>query len=154
MPRLVYWSAVGLLLIAAAFLLTHELVKPPPGLGARLEKVCDRMLEIQLRVQAGTKAIAQGNVARVWEALPLAFEQARIVGEANRAIEMLEAEGSAVAFHEVFIQVRDDMQQVQRRLAVGDVGKVTQALEDDIVDTLQEMTKALRKPVCILVNSR
>ena len=58
---------------------------------------------------------------------------------------MLEAEGSAVAFPEVFQQVREDMKHVQRRLEVTDVGAVTQAIEKDIIDTLKEMIEALKK---------
>src|SRR5262249_32529559 len=63
----------------------------------------------------------------------------------TKAIEMLEAEGSAVAFPEVFKQVREDMKHVQRRLGVIDTGVVTQAIEKDIIDTLKEMIEALKK---------
>jgi len=65
--------------------------------------------------------------------------------EASKAIEMLEAEGSAVAFPEVFQQIREDMKHVQRRLDITDVGQVTQAIEKDIIDTLKEMIDALKK---------
>ena len=58
---------------------------------------------------------------------------------------MLEAEGSAVAFPEVFQQVREDMKHVQRRLDVTDVGVVTQAIERDIIASLTEMIEALKK---------
>ena len=58
---------------------------------------------------------------------------------------MLEAEGSAVAFPEVFQQVRSDMIVVQKRLGNTDVFKVTQAIERDIIETLKEMIEALKK---------
>jgi len=58
---------------------------------------------------------------------------------------MLEAEGTAVAFPEVFQQVREDMKIVQRRLELADVAPVTQAIEQDIIDTLKEMVDALKK---------
>ena len=58
---------------------------------------------------------------------------------------MLEAEGSAVAFPEVFQQVREDMKHVQRRLEIADVADVTQAVEKDIIESLKEMIEALKK---------
>jgi hypothetical protein len=60
---------------------------------------------------------------------------------------LLEAEGSGSAFPESFQQVREDMKHVARRLASTpvDPGKVTQAIEQDIIDTLKEMIKALEQ---------
>ena len=74
--------------------------------------------------------------------------------EARKAIEILEAEGSAVAFPEVFQQVRDDMIHVQRRLGVSDVGAVTQTIEQDIIDSLKEMIEALKKAKQDLENKK
>src|SRR5205823_273569 len=65
--------------------------------------------------------------------------------EATKAIDMLQSEGSAVAFPEVFQQVREDMKHVQKRLEGVDTGKVTQAIEEDIISTLKEMIEALKK---------
>ncbi|MCC6421674.1 MAG: hypothetical protein IT429_25935 [Gemmataceae bacterium] len=119
-----------------------------------LKARCEKMLAMQIQVYNGTKAVArsiEGNAdkkatrANIQDSLGLSDEEKKIVLEASKAIEMLEAEGSAVAFHEVFTQVREDMKQVQRRLGTTDVGKVTQAVEQDIIDTLQEMIKALEK---------
>jgi hypothetical protein len=50
-----------------------------------------------------------------------------------------------VAFPEVLMQVRDDMQNVARRLGKADVGEVTQTIEQDIIATLKEMIEALKK---------
>lgn len=110
------------------------------------------MWMVQLRVYNGTKALAlgiEGNAGKKpsrpnrADALALAGEQLKAVHEADLAIRMLEAEGSAIALHEVFIQVRIDMKHVEKRLWVADVGKVNLALQQDIIDTLWEMIRAL-----------
>src|SRR5688572_27612849 len=74
-----------------------------------------------------------------------AFVELEIVKMANVAIRLVEEEGSAVAFAEVFKQVRDDMEKVAKRLRVPDVGEVTQTIERDIIETLKEMIEALKK---------
>jgi tetratricopeptide (TPR) repeat protein len=121
---------------------------------ADLERRCRRMLEMQIEVYDGTvrvdKAIganADKKPSRAEEqrALQLADREEAIVVEANKAIQILEAEGTAVAFPEVFIQVRDDMKIVARRLGKADVGSVTQITEQDIIATLKDMIEALKK---------
>src|SRR5262249_28679515 len=61
------------------------------------------------------------------------------------AIRLIEAEGSAIAFAEVFKQARGDMINVANRLKLNDVGEVTVAIEEDIIATLKEMIEALKK---------
>ena len=121
---------------------------------AALQARCEKMLAMQIQVQTGTdgvfrlaEATADKKPSRQnqQDSLKLSDSEKDIVTEANKAIEMLEAEGSAVAFPEVFQQVRQDMMHVQRRLEVTDVGVVTQAIEKDIIDTLKEMIEALKK---------
>src|SRR5438876_9033220 len=80
-------------------------------------------------------------------ALQLSDREQEITREANKAIGVLQAEGTAVAFPEVFIQVRDDMQHVARRLGKADVGPVTQTIEQDIIVSLKEMIEALKKTI-------
>ncbi len=115
---------------------------------------CERMLAMQIQVLHGTEQVAKGidlnpdkkaNRQNQQDSLKLSDDEKEIVLEASKAIEMLEAEGSAVAFPEVFQQVREDMKHVQRRLGIVDVGQVTQAIEKDIIDTLKEMIEALKK---------
>jgi hypothetical protein len=121
---------------------------------AALQARCQRMLEMQIRVLAGTERVDKGiqstkdkkaDRVHIQDSLKLSDDEKEIVLEASKAIEMLEAEGSAVAFPEVFQQVRSDMIVVQKRLGSTDVGKVTQAIERDIIDTLKEMIEALKK---------
>jgi hypothetical protein len=75
----------------------------------------------------------------------LSDKEEEIVLEANGGLRLLEAEGSAVAFAEVFKQVRGDMVTVAGRLRKTDTGKVTVTIENDIIDTLKEMIEALKK---------
>ena len=63
----------------------------------------------------------------------------------DKAIQILEAEGTAVAFPQMFEQVRDDAQNVVRRLAKADVAAVTQVIEQDIIAALKDMIEALKK---------
>jgi hypothetical protein len=121
---------------------------------AALISRCQMMLAIQIEVQEGTirveKAIAQNpdqHASRPEEqrCLQLSDREREIVGLAKKAIELLETEGSAVAFPEVFGQVRDDAENVARRLGKADVGTVTQGIEQDIINLLKEMIEALKK---------
>lgn len=121
---------------------------------AALQSRCERMLQMQIEVYEGTvrvdKAIhdnADRKPTRVNEqkSLQLSDQEEKIVSEANKAIALLQAEGSAVAFPEVFYQVRDDMKHVARRLGKVDPGTVTQVIEQDIITTLKDMVEALKK---------
>ena len=121
---------------------------------AALEQRCNRMLAMQIEVHHDTVRVDRDiqdtpdkKATRVHEqkALQLSDHEEKIVQEADKAIQLLEAEGSAVAFPEVFMQVRDDMKNVARRLGKADVGSVTQVIEQDIINTLKEMIDALKK---------
>ncbi len=121
---------------------------------AALQARCEKMLAMQIAVLHGTEGVDKAILKQAdkqpdrlnkQDSIKLSGDEKLIVDEADKAIMMLEAEGTAVAFPEVFQQVREDMRHVQRRLALVDVGKVTQAIEKDIIDTLNEMIEALKK---------
>ncbi len=121
---------------------------------AKLEQRCRYMLEIQMEVYDGTvrvdKAIGtnpdkKASRAEEQRALQLSEREEVIVVEANKAIQILEAEGTAVAFPQMFEQVRDDAKNVARRLGKADVGAVTQVIEQDIIAALKDMIEALKK---------
>jgi hypothetical protein len=76
---------------------------------------------------------------------PVVEKQKRIIAETTKAILLVEADGSAVAFAEVFKQMRTDMQTVLQLMAQGKVGKETQVIEQDIAETLGDMISALEK---------
>jgi hypothetical protein len=121
---------------------------------AALEARCRHMLELQIEVYQGTvgleKAIAQNqdkvaDRSQQQRSLKLSDREMAIIQEAKKGLEILEAEGSGVAFPEVFGQVLDDATHVARRLGKVDVGPVTQAIEQDIIASLKEMIAALKK---------
>lgn len=121
---------------------------------AALQARCEKMLIMQMDVLAGTEDLdksiqknvdakpTQGNKLA---SLKLSDKEKDIVQEANKCIDILEAEGSAVAFPEVFQQIRQDMIHVQKRLEITDAADVTQGIEKDIIATLKEMIDALKK---------
>lgn len=121
---------------------------------AQLQGRCEKMLAMQIAVKDGTLALDKiivGNPdkkssrAEDQKALELSDKEDEISKEANKALTLIEAEGSAVAFAEVFKQVLGDMNTTAGRLRRADVGEVTVAIENDIIDALKEMVAALKK---------
>ena len=121
---------------------------------AALQQRCERMRAMQIEVRNETISVFKVCEAssdkkptrtEVQKSLGLSDKENEIVREASKAMKLLEAEGSAVAFFEVFSQVRGDMQTVAVRLQKTDIGVVTQTIEQDIIDTLGEMIEALKK---------
>jgi hypothetical protein len=72
-------------------------------------------------------------------------KEAEIVSEADRALNLLREEGSAVAFPEAVGAMREDMEQTVGRLAESKVGEITQRIEQDVIAALEEMIAALKK---------
>ncbi|MBL8824462.1 MAG: hypothetical protein JNJ77_17880 [Planctomycetia bacterium] len=119
---------------------------------ADLQKRCEKMLQMQEIINAGTKQvqariISQGKSEREDEQVcrRLSEDEDKVLHEADNAIAVIEAEGTAVAFIEVFHQVRNDIMQVSRRLGRIDAGQETQLIEEDIIATLKEMIEAFKK---------
>jgi hypothetical protein len=119
-----------------------------------LQARCRRMLALQKEVYDDTvrvhQAIAEipdkkASRAEQQRSLQLSDREQQIVQLATLALQLLESEGSAVAFPEAFAQVREDAGHVARRLGKADVGTVTQATELEIIAQLQEMIEALEK---------
>ena len=73
------------------------------------------------------------------------MSEQKIIDEADRTLALLDNDGTAVAFAEMFSMVRQDMGRVQKRLNETDTGKVTVAIEDDIIGHLKDMVDALKK---------
>jgi hypothetical protein len=121
---------------------------------AQLEARCRHMLVLQIAVRDGTvdldKVIksnpnAQPSRADQQQSNVLSDKEEEIVKEARAGLRLLEEEGSAVAFAEVFTQVKGDMETVAERLRKTDTGEVTVTIENQIIETLQEMIEALKK---------
>jgi len=115
-----------------------------------LEARFRRMLELQVKVLEETKRLdqvptKQRNFELNMQAAKISFEQRKILLAADRALALLQEEGSSIAFPEVVGQARDDMEQVAARLAKAEVGLTTQGIEQDIIDALQELIEALQQ---------
>ena len=115
---------------------------------AMLEGRFREMLEAQIRIYESTKRLdrtvaEQRQGEFLIQAAKLAVQQRGLAVEADRALTLLLDEGSSVAFPEVVEQVRDDMLQVSTRLDGGNPGRVTQEIEEDIIDSLDYLIEAL-----------
>jgi len=115
------------------------------------------MLAMQIEVLSGVEGTIptyqaiqsnpgkQPNDLNRQASLRLAEREKDIIAEATKAIQILEGEGSGIAFPVAFKQLREDMRHVYKRLDGIDPGPITQAIEKDIIATLKEMIDALSK---------
>jgi hypothetical protein len=126
----------------------EEMERTLTMLAARFRK----MLEAQTRIYEGTKRLdripeADRDHDEEIESARLSREESLIVREADRALVLLREEGSSMAFPETVGLMREDMQQVTERLADVNVGDLTQELEQDIIEALEETIAALDKAI-------
>lgn len=117
---------------------------------AMLEARFRKMLDLQVEVYKGTQRLDEVPVPQrshnhEIEASRLSGKETQIIIECDKVLLLLREDGTAVAFPEAVQQVREDMQQVELRLAQTKVGKITQAIEEDIIAALEEMIEALKK---------
>ncbi|HCS50973.1 MAG TPA: hypothetical protein DIW81_05180 [Planctomycetaceae bacterium] len=117
---------------------------------AALEARFRKMLMMQLTIRK-----ASGQIEEIEEdkrlprhrarSIQLARDEQDIVVEADKALIILREEGTSVAFPEAVMQLREDMRVVSERLNEFKVDELTIAIEDDIIEALEEMVEALRK---------
>ena len=117
---------------------------------AMLEARFQQMLAMQIKVYDGTRSIDKTAAAdrsgqHSTRSLQLARNEEEIAIEATKALTLLRDEGSAIAFPEAVEQMRDDMRIVITRLERTEVGELTQSIEKEIIDALEEMIDALQK---------
>jgi hypothetical protein len=117
---------------------------------AMLEARFQKMLALQKIVNDETVKLdktpdAERSGRHSTRSLQMARQEEAIAIEATKAITLLRDEGSAVAFPEAVEQMRDDMRIVVTRLERTDLGELTQAVEKEIVEALEEMIEALQK---------
>ena len=109
-----------------------------------------RMLDLQRAVREQTEKL--GNLTgdereRTLEiqANKLSIEQTKVVMEGQRALLLLQDEGSSTAFPEALEQVNADAQSVSKKLAEANVSSATQSIEDEIIGALEEMLESLKQ---------
>jgi hypothetical protein len=121
---------------------------------ANLEARVSRMLAMQKEVKANTQALDAIASKTADKKLPKGdFQRSQqqsdregeIVVEADKTLQLLQAEGTVVAFPGVLEEVRKDMMRIKERLYAGIVNEDTIAIEQDVIDALTEMLEALKK---------
>lgn len=75
----------------------------------------------------------------------LAEKQTALSGEAAKALNILVEEGTTVVFPQIVTQVRDDMTDVAKRLGEKQTGPITRGIQNQIVETLQELIAAIEQ---------
>jgi hypothetical protein len=115
-----------------------------------LEARFRKMLDMQNEVYEGTVRldavpIDQRTHNHEIEASRLGTKQSQIVVEVDKALLLLRDDGSAAAFLESTEQLRDDMRQIESRLAKVELGKITQTIEKDAIAAIKEMISAFKK---------
>ncbi len=120
------------------------------GLAHRVQKMIDMQTAVNERTTELHKII-QGTPAKkprpedLQAFRQLADKQRGTIEDAARAIALLEADDIAVAFTEVFQELRKDMERLHLRLKAGGVGPDTQSIERDVSETLKDMHSSLTK---------
>jgi hypothetical protein len=118
------------------------------SLEARFAKML--LMEIQLHLDTVTLSKTAKNAwtpRHFGKARDLSVLQETIADEAYRALNLLKEEGSSVAFPKGVEQVRDDMLTISHRLGKYDVGELTQSIEKDVIESLQELVSALQSEI-------
>jgi hypothetical protein len=117
---------------------------------------CKKMLAVEEEVRHGSAALhrdlakQQGGkptLAQASVSNKLADRQNDNLKECAATLKIVETEGSAVAFAEVFEQLIRDMDAVHNRLARVEIDRVTLAIEDDVIGTLKDAIAALEKAI-------
>ncbi|MCE9604184.1 MAG: hypothetical protein K8U03_04690 [Planctomycetia bacterium] len=121
---------------------------------ARLLEVLERRFTEMLRMQEAVNRDTQGLHAiplasrgkgEEIEAGRLSREEGLILIEADKALQLLKEDGTAVAFPRTVEQMRDDIAQIVDLLAAVKVDELTLAVEQDVVMALKELIEALQK---------
>ena len=114
-----------------------------------LEARFRKMLSLQLLVYNDTVNLAKTG-QRKDDAFParakqLARNEDEIVQEVAKALLLLREEGSSVAFPEAAEAIREDMVSISQRLDRADPGELTQTIEQNVIEALEEMIDAMQK---------
>jgi hypothetical protein len=123
---------------------------PEPTLLERCRKMRDAQAAVNKRIRGLSEAIRgtpdkEPRPEDLKAARKLAAVEDDLIAQATATIDWLQAQRAAVAFAEVFQELRKDMRLVRDRLKRGNVGPQTQALAQDVAATLNEMILSLKK---------
>ena len=117
------------------------------------------MLDMQMKIYEETIRLDEGREDRPAHEIEIACGKLRrreqkIFQEAERALILLREDGTSVAFPEALRQARMDMRQIADRLAELKTGPITQGLEEDVIQALEETVDAMGKALQKLQNNQ
>lgn len=75
----------------------------------------------------------------------LAAQQLKLADDASACLHILDEEGTTIAFPHVVGQIADDMRTVAGRLNEAKVEAVTQTIQKEIVDALEQLLEAVKR---------
>lgn len=119
---------------------------------ANLESRLRKVLEMQIGIQEGTVLIdkvpaEERSRADEQKSITLSRRESAIVTDLDQVFSLLVEDGTAIAFPETVEQLSSDAQMVVDLLAKFQTGSYTQSVEQDIIDTLEEMIAAIQKEI-------
>ncbi|MDR3109211.1 MAG: hypothetical protein LBU65_05930, partial [Planctomycetaceae bacterium] len=128
----------------------EELMQTLQWLDARIKKMLatEKLILTQTQKTAAEQAADATNEAEQNRLLEIrtgriAADQATVILDADAALIVLREDGTAQAMTESLSQTRFDMVDVQERLGRGNVGTLTQEVEQTIIRSLEEMLDAI-----------
>jgi hypothetical protein len=116
---------------------------------AALEARFKKMLAAQLIIYHDTVRLSKADPSEKASvqarAVKLAQGEQEILIDADKALILLKEEGSSIAFPESVAGIRQDVQSLVGWLRDAKVGELTQAVEKDVIEALEELIEALQK---------
>ena len=117
-----------------------------------LESRFRKMLDAQIEVYDQTKKLDESQAKSLQHELEIAAarisrKEQHIIRDADRAMVLLQEDGTSVAFPEALGLAIEDMQTVEKRLADVKFGTITQGLEEDIIATFEEILASLQQAI-------
>lgn len=112
-----------------------------------LEERFKLMLQMQLELNSKTVSLAAAEKTEseiAIDSFSLASLQKKGMLEADKALLMLNEEGSSFAVAGTLRQIRSDMEQIKARLEVAKIDSITNALQEDVAGGLNDLVAALQ----------
>ena len=112
-----------------------------------LEERFKLMLQMQLELNSKTLTLAAAEKTeseKAIESFGIASLQKKGMLEADKALLMLNEEGSSFAIAGTLRQIRSDMEKIKERLEVAKVDSITEALQKDVAGGLNDLVAALQ----------
>lgn len=112
-----------------------------------LEERFKLMLQMQLELNSKTVSLAAAKKTEsemAIESFSIASLQKKGMLEADKALLMLNEEGSSFAIAGTLRQIRSDMEQIKARLEVAKIDSITNALQQDVAGGLNDLVAALQ----------